>query len=139
MHPPAAFLLVCTSNMNNLIVKFCCNVEHVEHLIDKHVFCRLVREITWREVKKHAKKRAQAPDLTEEEIIGGRRNVCPLRWTRGGLDALHEAAEAYLTRLMEDANLLAIHARRVTLQPRDIQLARRIRGEPNWDVRDLTD
>ena len=33
--------------------------------------------------------------------------------------------------VMEDANLLAIHARQVTLQPQDIQLARRIWGEPN--------
>ena len=47
--------------------------------------------------------------------------------------ALHEAAEAYLVGLMEDANALAIHARRVTVQPRDIQLARKIRGERDWD------
>ena len=38
--------------------------------------------------------------------------------------------------IMEDANLLAIHAWRVTLQLWDIQLARRIRGDPYWDVRD---
>jgi histone H3 len=43
--------------------------------------------------------------------------------------ALHQASEMYLVGLMSDANLLALHARRVTLQPRDIQLARRIRGE----------
>ena len=43
--------------------------------------------------------------------------------------AIQEAAEAYLTGLFEDANLCAIHARRVTIQPKDIQLARRIRGE----------
>ena len=42
---------------------------------------------------------------------------------------LQEAAEAYLVRLFEDANLCAIHARRVTIMPRDIKLARRIRGE----------
>ena len=47
--------------------------------------------------------------------------------------ALHEAAEAYMVGLMEDANALAIHARRVTVQPRDIQLARKIRGERDWD------
>ena len=40
--------------------------------------------------------------------------------------------------LLEDANLLAIHARRITLQPRDIQLARRIRGEPTWFQKDYT-
>ena len=42
---------------------------------------------------------------------------------------LQEAAEAYLVRLFDDANLCAIHARRVTILPKDIQLARRIRGE----------
>ena len=43
--------------------------------------------------------------------------------------ALQEASEAYLVGLFEDANLCAIHAKRVTLMPKDIQLARRIRGE----------
>ncbi|KRZ48119.1 histone H3.2 [Trichinella nativa] len=40
-----------------------------------------------------------------------------------------EAAEAYLVGLFEDTNLCAIHAKRVTIMPKDIQLARRIRGE----------
>lgn len=43
--------------------------------------------------------------------------------------ALQEASEAYLVGLFEDANLCAIHAKRVTIMPKDIQLARRIRGE----------
>jgi len=42
--------------------------------------------------------------------------------------ALQEAAEAYLVSLFEDTNLAAIHAKRVTIQPKDIQLARRLRG-----------
>ncbi len=42
---------------------------------------------------------------------------------------LQEAAEAYLVGLFEDTNLCAIHAKRVTIMPKDIQLARRIRGE----------
>ena len=45
--------------------------------------------------------------------------------------ALQEASEAYLVGMFEDANLCAIHAKRVTLMPKDIQLARRIRGERN--------
>jgi histone H3 len=45
--------------------------------------------------------------------------------------ALQEAAEAYHVGLFEDSNLCAIHAKRVTLQPKDIQLSRRIRGEKN--------
>ena len=42
---------------------------------------------------------------------------------------MKEAAEAYLVGLFEDTNLCAIHAKRVTIMPKDIQLARRIRGE----------
>ena len=45
------------------------------------------------------------------------------------ITVLQEAAEAYLVGLFEDTNLCAIHARRVTIMPKDIQLARRIRGE----------
>lgn len=52
-----------------------------------------------------------------------------LRWQSTALMALQEAAEAYLVGLFEDTNLCAIHARRVTIYPKDIQLARRIRGE----------
>eukprot|EP00667_Euglena_gracilis_P025881 EG_transcript_30647 len=48
---------------------------------------------------------------------------------RSALEALQEASEAYLVGLFEDANLCAIHAKRVTIMPRDLQLARRIRGE----------
>lgn len=43
--------------------------------------------------------------------------------------ALQEAAELYLMGLFEDTNLCAIHARRQTIMPKDMQLARRIRGE----------
>jgi histone H3 len=43
--------------------------------------------------------------------------------------ALQQAAEAYHVGLFEDTNLCAIHAKRVTIMPKDIQLARRIRGE----------
>ena len=52
-----------------------------------------------------------------------------LRFQSHAVLAIQEAAEAYLTGVMEDANLCAIHARRVTIFPKDIQLARRIRGE----------
>ena len=52
-----------------------------------------------------------------------------LRWQSQAILALQEASEAYLVGLFEDANLCAIHAKRVTVMPKDIQLARRIRGE----------
>eukprot|EP01098_Paradermamoeba_levis_P005110 TRINITY_DN2172_c0_g3_i2.p1 TRINITY_DN2172_c0_g3~~TRINITY_DN2172_c0_g3_i2.p1 ORF type:complete len:159 (+),score=39.38 TRINITY_DN2172_c0_g3_i2:132-608(+) len=81
----------------------------VDMLIRKAPFQRLVREI--------AQDFCRASDQQE------------FRWTMDALSALQEASEAYLVHLFEDANLCAIHARRVTIQPKDIQLARRIRGE----------
>jgi histone H3 len=52
-----------------------------------------------------------------------------LRFQSQAILALQEASEAYLVGLMEDVNLYAIHAKRVTIMPRDMQIARRIRGE----------
>ncbi|KKL64731.1 hypothetical protein LCGC14_2162030 [marine sediment metagenome] len=52
-----------------------------------------------------------------------------LRFQARAISALQEATEAYVVALFEDSNLCAIHAKRVTLMPCDIQLARRIRGE----------
>ncbi|XP_027487410.1 histone H3-like centromeric protein A, partial [Corapipo altera] len=53
------------------------------------------------------------------------------RWQRLALMALQEAAEAFIVRLLEDAYLCSLHARRVTLFPKDLQLVRRLRG-PEW-------
>lgn len=78
----------------------------VELLIRKLPFQRLVREIA-QEVKQD------------------------LRFQINAMAALQHAAEAHLTGLFEDTNLCAIHAKRVTIMPKDIQLARRIRGERN--------
>ncbi|CAA0807410.1 Histone H3.2 [Striga hermonthica] len=64
-------------------------------------------------------------------------------WTNGNRDSdagdcrLQDGSEvpelgrggAYLVGLLEDTNLCAIHTKRVTIMPKDIQLARRIRGE----------
>ena len=78
----------------------------------------------------HKKKAINPEELTEAE-----KERCFLpQWTVGAVDALHEASEDYLITLLEDANLLTIHAKCVTLQPRDIQLAWRIRGDKDWDV-----
>ncbi|DBA86025.1 hypothetical protein WJX77_004288 [Trebouxia sp. C0004] len=51
------------------------------------------------------------------------------RWQVRAVEALQEAAEAYLVGLLEDSNLCAIHAKRVTIMPKDMQLAKRIRGD----------
>ena len=51
------------------------------------------------------------------------------RVTPAMMMALQEAAEAYLVQLLEDVNLCAIHAKRITIQPKDMQLVRWIHGE----------
>lgn len=52
-----------------------------------------------------------------------------LRFQSEAILALQEASEAYLVGIFEEANLCAIHAKRVTVFPKDITLTRRIRGE----------
>jgi len=52
-----------------------------------------------------------------------------MRWQASAILALQESAEAHLVGLFEDTNLCAIHAKRVTIMPKDMQLARRIRGQ----------
>ena len=52
-----------------------------------------------------------------------------LRFQSSAVVALQEATESYVVGLFEDTNLCAIHAKRVTIMPKDMQLARRIRGE----------
>ena len=81
--------------------------KSTELLIRKLPFQRLVWEI--------------AQNLTKADI----------RFQSGAIMALQEASEAYLVGLLEDSNLCAVHAKRVTIMPKDIQLARRIRGERN--------
>jgi len=52
-----------------------------------------------------------------------------LRWQSAAVSAMQEATEAYIIGVLSDSNLCALHARRVTVMPRDIHLARRLRGE----------
>ena len=52
-----------------------------------------------------------------------------VRFQSLAVKALQEVSEAYLVGLFEDTNLCAIHTKRVTIMPKDIQLARRICGE----------
>ena len=99
------------------------------HLFFLH---RLVKEIMYREFQRYHNKPITPPVITDQQYESGEGVKCPMKWTKGALETLHEALENYMVSLMEDANLLAIHTRRVTLQPWDIQLACRIWGEPNW-------
>ena len=71
-------------------------------------------------------KRAPFARLVREIAQGCRQD---LRFQNTAIGALQEAAEAYLVGLFEDTNLCAIHAKRITIMPKDIQLARHIRGE----------
>lgn len=75
-----------------------------ENLIPRVTFQRLVREI--------------ARDFRLE-----------LKFQSAALEAIQEACEAYLVGLFEDTNLCAIHAKRVTIMPKDVEISRRIRGE----------
>ena len=59
-----------------------------------------------------------------------------LRFASNAIKALQESSEAYLVGVFEDANLCAIHANRVTIMKKDMDLARRIRGDANNDFRD---
>jgi histone H3 len=52
-----------------------------------------------------------------------------LRFQQKAIEALQQASEGYIVGLFEDTNLLAIHGKRVTIFPKDMQLARRIRSE----------
>jgi len=78
--------------------------KSTELLIRRGTFARLVREI--------------AQDYKTD-----------LRFQTAAINALQEVTEAYLVGLFADSNLCAIHARRTTVQPKDFQLARRLRGE----------
>ena len=57
------------------------------------------------------------------------------RFQSTAIAALQEAAENFIVGLFEDVNLLTVHAKRVTIMPRDIRLALRIRGDHyHWRI-----
>jgi len=78
--------------------------KSTELLIRKLPFQRLVREV--------------AQDFKSD-----------LRFQSKGIEALQESTEALLVGTMEDTNLCALHGKRVTIMPRDLRLARQLRGE----------
>ena len=55
-------------------------------------------------------------------------NMTPVSFGAQALAALRESAEAHLVGVFEDTNLLAIHAKRVTIMKKDMEMAIRIRG-----------
>jgi histone H3 len=85
-----------------------------ETMIRKLPFQRLVKEI--------AEERSRIASADSSVRHG-------IRFQAAALQALQEASEAYLVGLFEDTNMCAIHGKRVTIMPKDMQLARRLRGE----------
>jgi histone H3 len=88
------------------LCEICKFQKTTELLISKAPFQRLVREITHDMFKNK--------DLHFQSLA---------------VLTLHEASEAYMVGMFEDTNLCAVHAKRVTVMPRDMLLARRLRGE----------
>ena len=86
--------------------------KSTELLIRKLPFQRLVREIT-----------------QDFKAQGGIGMTDDKRWQSSALVALQEASESYLVHLFEDTNLCAIHAKRITILPKDMSLARRINAK----------
>ena len=85
-----------------------------ENLIKRTPFQKLIREIS-QEYHIH-------PDGPGTPSV----QVC---FQSTAIAALQEAPENFIVGLFEDVNLLAIHARCVTIMPRDIRLALCIRGD----------
>ena len=91
-----------------------------ENLIKQTPFQKLIREIS--------QEYRICPDGPGTPSV-------QVRFQSTAIAALQEAAENYIVGLFEDVNLLAIHAMRVTIMPRDIQLALRIRGDHHrWHI-----
>lgn len=88
--------------------------------------------VALREIKRYQKgtdlllRKAPFQRLVRELSVQGKDG---LRFQSAAVLAIQEATEAYLISLLADTNLCAIHTRRVTIMPKDIHLARRLRGE----------
>ena len=103
-----------------------------ELLLRKLPFARLVREVCQNvaedinrgRMDQMSKVSAEAHVRIDIEMAHKK-----YRWGSDTIKSLQQAAEYYLVSLMDDANMCAIHAKRVTIIPKDIQLVRRIRGE----------
>jgi histone H3 len=76
----------------------------VDHIVPKLPFQRLIREIIQK--------------INDE-----------IRIQRSAVGILHEMTEEYIVKLFQDANLCVLHAGRVTIMPKDLILAQKIRGE----------
>ncbi|KAM4020317.1 uncharacterized protein ACNLHF_000773 isoform 1-T3 [Anomaloglossus baeobatrachus] len=89
--------------------------------------------VALREIRKYQKstelliKKAPFARLVREVCLKYAKGV-PYSWQSSAIMALQESAEAFLARLFEDSNLCSIHAKRITIIPKDMELAQKIRG-----------
>ena len=104
--------------------------------------------VVLREIRRYQKstecliKRSPFQNLIRE--ISQEYRVCPdgpgtpsiqVRFQSTAIAALQEAAENFIVGLFEDVNLFAVHAKRVTVMPRNVRLALRIRGDHyHWRI-----
>lgn len=115
-----------------LAMNVACKTAPVTGVVKKKQHRYRPGTVALREIRRYQKttelliRRAPFQHLVREIAQGFKTD---LRFQSSALMALQEACEAYLVALFEDTNLCAIHAKRVTIMPKDIHLARRIRGE----------
>jgi len=74
-------------------------------------------------------KKAPFQRLVKEVMRDIRDERGDFRIQARAVQALQEASEAFIVHLFENTNLCAIHAKRITIAPVDMRLARRVRGE----------
>jgi len=99
--------------------------KSTELLIPKLPFQRLVKEVASKECSGF---RFQSSAILALQVNLGNDKILFLFSFKCN-EILQEASEAYITRLFEDCNLCAIHAKRQTIMPRDLKLALRLNGE----------
>ena len=100
--------------------EICRYQQSMESLIRKTPFNKLIKEIS-----QEYRICPEGPGTPSVQV----------RFQSTALAALQEAAESFLVGLFEDVNLLAVHAKRVTVMPHDIRLALWIRGDHfHWRI-----
>ena len=85
------------------------------------------------EVSNEDQNAVQDPVLQNIRKIQGLDVPPPLpfapKWTPHALAALHEAAESYITSILEDCTLVAMHADRTEIQVKDLHLVLHLRSD----------
>jgi len=92
-----------------------------ELLFRKGIFLRMVRDVAQEANMVGSSFLFCLPSLFKSD------HIQEVRFSKSSLAAMQEATEAYLVGMLEDTNLCAVHAKRVTIMPRDMDLCRRLR------------